>query len=148
MAPPPKAFVLERRESTRSKTTSEALQSESAHASVTVFALGPLGVRPGRYALFSCYVDRLESDLGEIYVIDLSTSSTMTHFSIYFASIDWFFKRKTRLTPLSHMSHKRANGSTNAGGTSSRTFAEDGEASYSSHHITYVFSSSARMEPQ
>ncbi|KAI0289083.1 hypothetical protein BC826DRAFT_640621 [Russula brevipes] len=49
MAPSPKPFVLDRRESTRSKTTSEAIQSESVHGSVTVFALGPFGVQPGRF---------------------------------------------------------------------------------------------------
>ena len=75
-------------------------------------------------------------------IVHPSTSSIMFHFSMSFFSVGHFFWMKTRL----NMSfYQGGNGSANAGGTSSRTFAEDGDTWYSDQHPTWDFASFAHM---
>jgi len=64
----------------------------------------------------------------------LSTSSTMTRFSTYFASIDRLFWMKMRQTIL--VSYEEENGAASVGGTSSYTSVEDGGPSFLRRHPT------------
>ena len=73
-----------------------------------------------------------------------STSSMMIPFFIYFIFINRFFWAKTRMTrPVS--SEGAGNGSTDNGGISLPTFANDGETSYLDRHRTWVFILSVQM---
>jgi len=66
----------------------------------------------------------------------LSTSSTMTRFSTYFASVDRLSWMKMRPTTL--VSYEEENGAASVGGTSSYTSVEDGGPSFSRRHPTWV----------
>src|SRR5205807_1479465 len=78
--------------------------------------------------------------------VHLSMSLTMIPFSTYFVSIGLLFSMETK--PMLIASSGGKNGTANFGGTSLRTFAEDGDTSSSGLHPTSIFPSFVHLETQ
>ena len=87
-----------------------------------------------RYAPFcyGCLLGKCDPHATD-YQVHLSTFSTMIPFSTFFISIDQFSWTKMKIAK--GVSYKGDNGTVNAGGTSSHTFAEGGGTLYSHHHL-------------
>ena len=73
-----------------------------------------------------------------------STSLTTIHFSMYFITVVQFSSMKTKPATI-RASYWAENGAVNAGGTSSRTFVDDGGSSYSRRRPTLACALFARM---
>ena len=73
-------------------------------------------------------------------------SSMTIPFSTSFVSIDWLFYMEAKVTAFT--SYGGWIGTVNVGGTSSRTFAEDGDTSSLRPHPTSAFVSFAHLAHQ
>ena len=81
---------------------------------------------------------------GIVHVLHPSTFLTMIPFSVCFIFIGHLFSAKIRIKrPIS--GEEMRDGPAHTGGILSRTFAKDGEGSYSAQHLTWNFPLSAQM---
>ena len=100
-----------------------------------------------RYASFSCFSYWLMSKHGPpgtVHVLHPSTSLTMIPFSMCFIFIGHLFSAKIRMVTLIS-GEGMVDGPAHTGGICSRTFAKDGERSYSAQHLTWSFPLSVQM---